>query len=164
MSTLTLANGASTKAEAHDHLPSGSVVLAVLGTLQMEFTRLSQITGNMKYYSAVQRIVDELEKWQNKTALPGMWPAMVDATGVDPIALSSSAAGSVEKFTLGALADSTYEYLPKVCRCTRCKSAITLVTAIHHARRPVTAGPKAVRDFRGDCKEAPVLSPHDEEQ
>ena len=92
----------------------------------MEFTRLSQITGNMKYYSAVQRIVDELEKWQNKTALPGMWPAYVDATGMNqPISLNSSVYGSVEQFTLGALADSTYEYLPKVCQSMFSRPAVT---------------------------------------
>jgi mannosyl-oligosaccharide alpha-1,2-mannosidase len=89
--------------------------LAVLGTLQLEFTRLSQLTGNPKYYAAVQNIMDELEKWQNDTGLPGMWPATVDSTLVNQsIALGSPMPGSVEQYTLGALADSAYEYLPKV--------------------------------------------------
>lgn len=105
----------STNAEANSHQPSGSVVLAVLGTIQLEFTRLSQLTGNDKYYSAVQGVMDELEKWQNETALPGMWPAMVDSTLTNqPSHLGSARPGSVEEFTLGATADSTYEYLPKV--------------------------------------------------
>jgi mannosyl-oligosaccharide alpha-1,2-mannosidase len=91
------------------------VVLAVLGTLQLEFTRLSQLTGNPKYYAAVQHVMDELEKWQNDTGLPGMWPAMVDATLENqPIALGSPMPGDIEQYTLGALADSAYEYLPKV--------------------------------------------------
>jgi mannosyl-oligosaccharide alpha-1,2-mannosidase len=91
------------------------VVVAVLGTLQLEFTRLSQLTGNPKYYAAVQHVMNELEKWQNETGLPGMWPAMVDSTLVNqPIALGSAIPGSSEQYTLGALADSTYEYLPKV--------------------------------------------------
>jgi mannosyl-oligosaccharide alpha-1,2-mannosidase len=108
-------NFCSTNAEAHSHELSGSVVLAVLGTLQLEFTRLSQLTGNDKYYSAVQGVMDELEKWQNETSLPGMWPSMVDSTFIDqPISLGSPRPGSVEKFTLGATADSAYEYLPKV--------------------------------------------------
>jgi mannosyl-oligosaccharide alpha-1,2-mannosidase len=107
---LVPANGYSTNAEAHDHRPSGSIVLAVLGTLQLEFTRLSQLTGNAKYYSAVQNVMDELEKWQNETSLPGMWPAMVDST----TSLGSPSAGGAELFTLGALSDSAYEYLPKV--------------------------------------------------
>ncbi|RDW69749.1 alpha-1,2-mannosidase-3 [Coleophoma cylindrospora] len=97
-----------------NHLPSSSVVLAVLGSLQLEFTRLSQLTGNMKYFDAVQRVMNELEKWQNNTQLPGMWPAMVDATKFDKeIVIGSPWEGSPEIFTLGALADSTYEYLPK---------------------------------------------------
>lgn len=57
----------------------------------------------------------ELEKWQNQTSLPGMWPAMVDSTKYnESIAIGSPFVSSSELFTLGALADSTYEYLPKV--------------------------------------------------
>lgn len=59
--------------------------------------------------------MDELGKWQNDTGLPGMWPAMVDSTLVNQLsALDSAVPGSVEQYTLGALADSAYEYLPKV--------------------------------------------------
>jgi mannosyl-oligosaccharide alpha-1,2-mannosidase len=112
---LDIVNLHSTNTEANDHRASGSVVLAVLGTLQLEFTRLSQLTRNPKYYAAVQHIMDELEKWQNQTGLPGMWPAMVDSTLVNqPIAMGSPVPGDVELYTLGALADSAYEYLPKV--------------------------------------------------
>ncbi|KAG9229835.1 class I alpha-mannosidase [Amylocarpus encephaloides] len=104
----------ATDPERHDHLPSRSIVLAVLGSLSVEFTRLAQITGNVKYFDAIQRVMDELEKWQDKTGLPGMWPAMVDSSGINQtIALASPYAGMDEMYTLGALADSTYEYLPK---------------------------------------------------
>jgi mannosyl-oligosaccharide alpha-1,2-mannosidase len=104
-----------TNPDAHDHMPSRSVVLAVLGSLQLEFTRLAQITGSHKYFDAVQRVMDELEKWQMKTSLPGMWPAMVNAQQFNKsIAIGSPSDNSKELFTLGALADSTYEYLPKV--------------------------------------------------
>lgn len=115
----------ATNPEAHDHMPSRAVVVAVLGSLSLEFTRLSQITGNDKYFDGVQRVINELEKWQSKTQLPGMWPAMVDSTKEIHLlpeggflyngsaALSSPFEGSDELFTLGALADSTYEYLPK---------------------------------------------------
>lgn len=96
-------------------MPSRSVVVAVLGSLSLEFTRLAQITGNNKYFDGIQRVVNELEKWQNNTQLPGMWPAMVDSTKINQsMALGSPFAGADELFTLGALADSTYEYLPKV--------------------------------------------------
>jgi mannosyl-oligosaccharide alpha-1,2-mannosidase len=95
-------------------LPSSQIVLAVLGSLSLEFTRLSQITGNEKYYDAIQRVMNELEKWQNNTQLPGMWPSMIDSTKFNESnLLGSPFAGADELYTLGALADSTYEYLPK---------------------------------------------------
>jgi len=96
-------------------MPSKSVVLAVLGSLSLEFTRLSQITGNDKYFDGIQRVMNELEKWQNNTQLPGMWPATVDSSKTNGTsALGSLYENSDEVFTLGSMADSTYEYLPKV--------------------------------------------------
>ena len=96
-------------------MPSTNVVLVVLGSLQLEFTRLAQITGNNKYFDGVQRVMNELEKWQMNTTLPGMWPAMVNAAQInESIAVGSLFDNANELFTLGALADSTYEYLPKV--------------------------------------------------
>ncbi|RDL38774.1 alpha-1,2-Mannosidase [Venustampulla echinocandica] len=104
----------ATNPDANDHFPSSSIVLAVLGSLSVEFTRLAQITGNDKYFDAIQRVMNELEKWQDNTGLPGMWPAMVDSTKINQtIALGSPFEGGDELYTLGALADSTYEYLPK---------------------------------------------------
>ncbi|OBT64657.1 hypothetical protein VE03_05874 [Pseudogymnoascus sp. 23342-1-I1] len=82
-----------------------NMVVAELGSLSLEFTRLSQLTENPKYYDAVQRISDILEEHQNKTLLPGLWPIAVDA--VTPAFNRDNA------FTLGAMVDSIYEYLPK---------------------------------------------------
>lgn len=108
-------NNDRTDPDANNHMPSSSIVLAVLGSLQLEFTRLAQITGNEKYYDAVQRVMNELEKWQDLTSLPGMWPAMVDASKInESILIGTPYSGMTEQYTLGALADSTYEYLPKV--------------------------------------------------
>jgi len=61
------------------------VVLAELGSLAVEFTRLAQITKEPKYYDAIARITDSLEEWQNHTRLPGMWPTYVDASGCERI-------------------------------------------------------------------------------
>jgi mannosyl-oligosaccharide alpha-1,2-mannosidase len=47
----------------------------------VEFTRLAQITREPKYFDAIQRITNELEKFQDKTKLPGMWPKLIDASG-----------------------------------------------------------------------------------
>ena len=63
------------------HRAASKVVLAELGSLSVEFTRLAQLTKDNKYYDAVARITNELEAWQNNTKLPGLWPVAVDASG-----------------------------------------------------------------------------------
>ncbi|EED17652.1 class I alpha-mannosidase 1A [Talaromyces stipitatus ATCC 10500] len=63
------------------HRASTRVVLAELGSLSVEFTRLAQLTQEAKYYDAVARITNELEVMQNNTRLPGMWPLAIDASG-----------------------------------------------------------------------------------
>ncbi|KAL4887129.1 glycoside hydrolase [Aspergillus karnatakaensis] len=83
---------------------SGNTILAELGSLNLEFTRMTQLTGDQKYFDAIQRISDNLESAQNKTQVPGLWPMLVDAHKMqftDP------------RYTIGGMADSTYEYLPK---------------------------------------------------
>lgn len=63
------------------HRASTHMVLAELGSLSVEFTRLAQITKEVKYYDAVARVTDALEKWQRQTTLPGLWPLKLDASG-----------------------------------------------------------------------------------
>jgi len=81
-------------------------LLAELGSLTLEFTRLSQLTLDPKYFDAVQRISDLMYEKQNQTKIPGLWPVSVY------LAAESFNADSV--FTLGGMADSAYEYLPKM--------------------------------------------------
>ncbi|CZT18693.1 related to class I alpha-mannosidase [Ramularia collo-cygni] len=71
---------------SNKHRASGRLVLAELGTLNLEFTRLAQLTGEPKYYDAIARITDAFEEWQNSTRLPGMWPIAVDASGCNKTA------------------------------------------------------------------------------
>ncbi|KAF1355730.1 seven-hairpin glycosidase [Lizonia empirigonia] len=66
---------------SNPHRASSHVVLAEIGSLSMEFTRLAQLTGDHKYYDAIARITDHLEEFQNNTRLPGMWPTYLDASG-----------------------------------------------------------------------------------
>ncbi|KAF2664837.1 seven-hairpin glycosidase [Microthyrium microscopicum] len=56
-------------------------VLAEIGSLQMEFTRLAQLTGNSSYYDAITRVVDAMEVFQSNTSMPGIWPADIDTSG-----------------------------------------------------------------------------------
>ena len=92
-----------------EHDPSASVASSSL-----EFTRLAQITGDDKYYDAIDRVTRLLERTQNITKLPGMWPTFFDMR-VDLENLDGPNSFTLEGgFTLGALADSLYEYLPKM--------------------------------------------------
>ncbi|KAJ4314600.1 hypothetical protein N0V94_006376 [Neodidymelliopsis sp. IMI 364377] len=81
------------------------VVSASPGTITLEFSRLSQLTGDNKYYAAVSQVMDVFYQNQNATKLPGMWPMMVSMSKKDVI--------SGYQFTIGGNADSLYEYLPK---------------------------------------------------
>ena len=63
------------------HRGSPRTVLAEIGSLSVEFTRLAQITKEHKYYDAIARITDALEEWQMKTTFSGLWPLRVDASG-----------------------------------------------------------------------------------
>lgn len=63
------------------HRAKTRVVLAELGSLSVEFTRLAQITKEARYYDAVARITNEFEIWQNDSRMPGLWPLKVDASG-----------------------------------------------------------------------------------
>ncbi|KAI0903829.1 glycoside hydrolase [Ustulina deusta] len=88
------------KQVAGTHDPSAAVASSSL-----EFTRLTQLTGDNKYYDAISRVTQVLDEWQNKTNLPGMWPTYFDLQRIELDSDSS--------FTLGAAADSLYEYHPK---------------------------------------------------
>ena len=79
--------------------------IAEIGSLSLEMTRLSQLTGDMKYFDAIQRIYDHLEEAQMKTSIPGLWPTIMDAHDIT---------FNDNGYTLGAMADSAYEYLPKM--------------------------------------------------
>lgn len=63
------------------HRAGTRTVLAELGSLSMEFTRLAQLTREDKYYDAVARITNELELIQSTTRVPGLWPDKIDASG-----------------------------------------------------------------------------------
>ncbi|KAJ5777948.1 CAZyme family GH47 [Penicillium odoratum] len=60
---------------------SSKAGLAEIGSLSLEFTRLSQLTKEDKYYDAIARITNELEKLQDQTSIPGLWPMKVNAQG-----------------------------------------------------------------------------------
>ncbi|KAJ4370594.1 hypothetical protein N0V83_005115 [Neocucurbitaria cava] len=89
-----------------EQLPAESVLIAEAASASVEFTRLSQLTGDMRYFDAISRVTDVLDKQQGLTKLPGMWPISVNMRKPD---LTFDGF-----FGLGAMADSVYEYLPKM--------------------------------------------------
>jgi mannosyl-oligosaccharide alpha-1,2-mannosidase len=63
------------------HRSSSHIVMAEIGSLAVEFARLSQITKEEKYYDAIARVTDALEEWQMDTSFPGVWPVRLDSSG-----------------------------------------------------------------------------------
>ncbi|KAK4701339.1 hypothetical protein P7C70_g4893, partial [Phenoliferia sp. Uapishka_3] len=92
---------------------SGRSVLSEVGSLTMEFTRLSMLTGDETYFLAVQRAMDTLDTGfprhagdgQRRGRLGSLLPAYVDAG--HPNSMSG-------EYTFGGLADSYYEYLVRL--------------------------------------------------
>lgn len=87
--------------EGEDDQPAASVT-----GLSLEFTRLSQLTKDDKYYDAVVRIVDELHSSQNLTKLPGLWPTHFDTR--EGIFYHENT------FSLSRNSRSSYDYLLKM--------------------------------------------------
>ena len=79
--------------EAHEW-----VLLAEIGSL-------SQVSQDPEYFDAIQRISDQLDLQQNLTKSPGMWPLSVNAKDLSFV--------DDNTFSIGAMSDSAYEYLPK---------------------------------------------------
>lgn len=63
------------------HHADPKAVLAEIGSLSVEFTRLAQLTRDSKYYDAIARITNELGKSQDSTKLPGLWPLKLNSSG-----------------------------------------------------------------------------------
>ncbi|KAJ5202031.1 uncharacterized protein N7498_006694 [Penicillium cinerascens] len=75
-----------------------------LGSFILEFTRLSQITGDHKYFNAAQQVMFRLERLQDLSKLFGMWPVALNARAE----LTDG-----DLFTMGPETDSLYKTLPK---------------------------------------------------
>ncbi|KAJ2722451.1 hypothetical protein GGI07_003286 [Coemansia sp. Benny D115] len=83
-------------------VPSDRVCLAEAGTVQLEYWKLSELTGDPKYHRAAQRVVDVLDS----AAKPykGLYPIWID---IDSGKMTSG------QITFGAQGDSWYEYMLK---------------------------------------------------
>ncbi|KAJ1949909.1 hypothetical protein FBU59_000934, partial [Linderina macrospora] len=83
-------------------VPSSHVCLAEAGTVQLEYWKLSELTGNEKYHQAAQRVVDILDKADKP--YPGLYPIWIEI---------SSGKMTSGQITFGGQGDSWYEYMLK---------------------------------------------------
>ncbi|KAM0793373.1 hypothetical protein ACM66B_000828 [Microbotryomycetes sp. NB124-2] len=99
-------------------LANGRVMLAEIGSMTLEFTKLSMLTGDDIYYQAAQRAIDTLDQafepgplapLSNEADIGRKRPGTLLPTYVDPDRPEQMAGD----YTLGGLADSYYEYLIK---------------------------------------------------
>ncbi|KAH3682025.1 hypothetical protein WICPIJ_007017 [Wickerhamomyces pijperi] len=123
---------------------SNDAYLSEVGSLGLEFSRLSQITGDMQYYDAITRITDTFERSKKNFYLDGLIANDLDLSGCtvlnkvqidqgshlnNPNVIKSITNGryihclkndevhaksSIQYYSMGGLADSFYEYLPKM--------------------------------------------------
>ncbi|KAF9425138.1 hypothetical protein BGZ94_007807 [Podila epigama] len=83
--------------------PQRFYILAEVGTIQLEFTRLSQLTGDKVYETKAREVVHILET--AKTQIPGLYPSQVtESEGFEYHSYHASVAGQIDSF---------YEYLLK---------------------------------------------------
>ncbi|KAL7333465.1 hypothetical protein PS15p_202366 [Mucor circinelloides] len=92
---------------------SATACLAEIGTIQIEFTRLSEITGNWKYHYVGQHVYDVFTSMHATTF--GLFPHLIDVNTGEPIG---------NHVTWGGMGDSFYEYLIKQLVVSRGKDDI----------------------------------------
>jgi mannosyl-oligosaccharide alpha-1,2-mannosidase len=104
-------------------------VMSELGSLSLEFTRLSQLTGEPKYLDAVERITDCIYSQQMSTLVPGLLPTTVNARECD--------FSQGREFSLGARVDSAYEYMAKMHQLTAGRESRN-IEMYARAMKPIT--------------------------
>ena len=91
-----------------------TALLAEAGTLTLEFTYLSQVTGNAAYQAAAERAMAEIVRQKvalDGRCMPGIYPSLLS---VVPGATDAESEGASCWGTMGTGADSFYEYLLKL--------------------------------------------------
>ncbi|GBB94547.1 hypothetical protein RclHR1_02380006 [Rhizophagus clarus] len=81
----------------------GTGLLAQVGTLQLEFMKLAQLTGNSTFFYKVQNVTNVLDKAKKK--IPGFYPMFISQETGEFL--------DFDEISFGANADSFYEYLIK---------------------------------------------------
>ncbi|KAJ6079252.1 hypothetical protein N7467_009005 [Penicillium canescens] len=90
-------------ARQEEQIAEEGILAAELGSFTLEFIRLSQITGDPKYFDAAQRVMELFDRQQGSTKLSGLWPVSVNP---------KAELFDGDMFTLGTEANSLYKSLP----------------------------------------------------
>jgi mannosyl-oligosaccharide alpha-1,2-mannosidase len=130
-------------ARQEEQLAEENVLAAEVGSYALEFIRLSQITGDSKYFDAIQRVMELFDRQQESTKLAGLWPVVINAR-------AEQFDGDV--FTLGAEANSLYKVLPRayvllggqIPMYRRIYERYTFAAAGHNLFRPMNPDEKDV--------------------
>lgn len=91
--------------------PNPRLSLARLGSQSVEFLRLAIVSGEQKFARQARFLAAEMDRVQQSSNIPGLWPQFFDGTCADGLCDLDS---GHQTFTLGSAADSAYEYLVKV--------------------------------------------------
>lgn len=132
------------KNQIQNRYASKEGALAEFGSLSLEFSRLSQLTKDNKYFDAITRITNKLNDSYNEGFyIPGLYSNKLDISGCQLLTEDEIDKGlhlnnpkviksikdnefvyclltekvfpvSKQIYTIGGLADSFYEYLPKM--------------------------------------------------
>jgi mannosyl-oligosaccharide alpha-1,2-mannosidase len=93
--------------------PNERLSLARLGSQSVELLKLSIVTGEEKFARQARFLAAEMDRVQESSNIPGLFPQFFDGTCADGLCDLNSKQ-SHQTFTLGSAADSAYEYLVKV--------------------------------------------------
>ncbi|KAJ1969082.1 hypothetical protein H4R35_006244, partial [Dimargaris xerosporica] len=96
---ISLENGHGFSPERHP----GQCILAEVGSVQLEFGKLTYLANNHDYLDRAYDVIKKLTK--NKPPVPGLYPFALDVDGGDYANVTAS---------MGSKSDSFYEYLLKM--------------------------------------------------
>lgn len=132
------------RSELHNRFASRKSSVAEVGTLSLEFAKLTELTGDNQYFDAITRITNALDTSSSQFLLKGLYPTYVDMSGCRLLTAKEQEqgvhlnnpkvvktifgheyvyclltpeikpSGANEKYSIGALGDSFYEYMPKM--------------------------------------------------
>ncbi|KAK1919906.1 hypothetical protein P3342_002200 [Pyrenophora teres f. teres] len=111
--------------------------IADLTSCNLAFTRLSQLTGNMRFYEATTHITRMLATQQNDTKIPGLWPTTINPTTADFTSANAFTPDTLSHAHLAQMSQLLHQYHASTPHASMLQTA-TEVTIRDIVFRPVT--------------------------